>query len=156
MLFHSNDIRISDAQSCSKKRKTIYPYLSSLTLKAWESRLNASNHALTFTLIILTLTQKSTNWKISVNIIKLPKQNCLAKYGNSNGVRTFNCGWSRESCKKLYIFQGMSSHDKFYCWKQFADCCSWQMFINMFPYSQIVKQYQCTKTKTVCILNRTL
>ena len=34
--------------------------------------------------IILTLTQKSTNRKISVNMMKLPKQNWFVKYGNSD------------------------------------------------------------------------
>jgi hypothetical protein len=52
-------------------------YLSSLTISAWESRFKASNHALTLTPIILTLTQKSTNWKISINIIKLNRTGSL-------------------------------------------------------------------------------
>ena len=55
------------------------------------SRFKASNHALMLTPIILMLAQKSMNWEISVSIAKLTKQNWFAKYGNSNGVRTFNC-----------------------------------------------------------------
>jgi hypothetical protein len=39
-------------------------YLSSLALSACESRFKASNHVFMPTPIILTLTQKSTNWKI--------------------------------------------------------------------------------------------
>ena len=31
-----------------------------------------------------------------------------------------------------------------------------QLFRNMSPDQQIAKQYQCAKTKTVCILNRAL
>ena len=42
----------------------------------------ASNHVLTLTPIILTVTQKLTNLKISVKIIKLSKQNWFAQYGN--------------------------------------------------------------------------
>jgi hypothetical protein len=106
-----------------------FPYLSSLTLKR-ES--HASRHQITLSRsppIILTLTQKSTNWKISLSIIKLPKQNWFAKYRNSdplaicfkcisvtsaylsqngirnnklNGARIFNCGWTRQSCKKRH------------------------------------------------------
>ena len=78
---------------------SLITYMSSLTLPAWESRFKASNHALTITPIVLTLTQISTNWKISVNITKLTKQNWFAKYGNSKGARTFNCEWCRQSCK---------------------------------------------------------
>ena len=48
------------------------------------SCLQRESHALTLTPIILTIIQKSTNWKILVKIIKLPKQNWFAQYRNSN------------------------------------------------------------------------
>ena len=56
----------------------------------------------------------------------------------------------------------MSSHGQFYCWKQFADFCSWQMwsmFRNMLPYSQIncktismCQDYFCLYTKQSIIV----
>ena len=50
-------------------------------LSVCESHLKVSNHALTH---YCQANTKTTNWKISVNIIKLPKQNWFAKYGNSD------------------------------------------------------------------------
>jgi hypothetical protein len=46
------------------------------------SRFKASNH-------VLTLTQKSTNRKISVNMFKLPQQNWFAKYRNSDPLAIY-------------------------------------------------------------------
>ena len=53
--------------------------MTSTLPKVEVSRFKASNHALTLAPIILTPTQKWTNWKISVNMIKLPQQNWFAK-----------------------------------------------------------------------------
>jgi L-cystine uptake protein TcyP (sodium:dicarboxylate symporter family) len=96
--------------------------VSRVTLQGIKSRSHAQPH-------YSQANTKSTNWKISVKLIKLLKQNSFAQYGNSdllsmccnvvlsqlvtvskkhirsnklNGVRTFNCEWSRHSCKKRH------------------------------------------------------
>jgi hypothetical protein len=92
-------------------------YLSSLTLWAWESRFKASNHPLTLTPIILTLTQL-TNLKISVKIIELSKQNWIAHYGNSDPlVICFNIFLSQlvtfthKGIEVLHIIQNLIPND---------------------------------------------
>jgi hypothetical protein len=123
-----------------------------------------------------------TNWKISVKIIKLPKQNWIAHYGNSDPlVICFNvflvvflvcvlvniCRFtSAEHFRPLFV--GLSALSvvegslyltcsNFIVENNFliatADKCG-PLLKNMSPDSQIAKQYQCVKTKTVCILNR--
>ena len=59
----------------------------SLNVSCYDRSIPVKSHALSprvpLSLIILTLTQQLTNSKISVKIIKLPKQNWFAQYGNS-------------------------------------------------------------------------